>query len=753
VNTPPENDNPPNGTHGAFSILHSGVQRQLWRLGWSHLRLLQVQAIHAILESEKPVVISAATASGKTEAAFLPVLSRIADEPTGSVRALYVGPLRALINDQFSRVEELCHYLEMPVHRWHGDVSDSHKRRLLKAPSGVLLLTPESLESLFVNRSPHLVPLFHGLRFVVIDELHAFLDNERGLHLRSLLFRLRGALGQSEPFRMVGLSATIGDETTARNWVSPQQADNVVFIHDHTQKELRLRVHGYQEIDDSDEGAGLSEYKIAQDIWKHCAGHTNLVFANSRGDVEVFADLCNQLSQERKSNDVFLVHHGSLARDIRQDTEERLKAKPSITAFCSSTLELGVDIGNVRMVGQIGAPWSVASLKQRAGRSGRREEEARLLRIYLACEEPDAKSDVFDRLHLLLIQTIAIIQLMLQGWTESTQAPACDLSTLTQQVISIIAQTGGANAQGIYEALCENGAFSQIEPALFARLLRRLGDKEVDVIEQTPTGDLILGLLGEKLRKNKDFYAVFATPIEYALLHGGRLLGTLPISAPPPVDEHLLFAGSRWQVIALDLEKREIHVQPARGKKRPLFSGAGGEISDRVRLMMREVLEGNEEYLYLDNEANRFLINARSTAQLCKICTSHFIELGANRSAWITWGGSRIQETLWAMLKQNGITAAVKGIALICPISMERLQEITLQMASQNFEALELASHIPNKMRRKYDWLLCDELLEVGLSRDYISIMSAISHLSVAEKDYKPKEPQSFLKRNQGTKI
>jgi Lhr-like helicase len=179
----------------AFGMLHPGVQRQLWRMGWKSLRPLQVNTIHAILGGGGHVILSAATASGKTEAAFLPILSRIAQEPRGSVRAMYLGPLKALINDQFGRVEELCTHLEVPVYHWHGDVSAKEKAQLVEQPGGVLLITPESLESLFVNRSQYLSRLFGGLRFVVIDELHSFLDNERdrtGLWTRKGLRRLRG---------------------------------------------------------------------------------------------------------------------------------------------------------------------------------------------------------------------------------------------------------------------------------------------------------------------------------------------------------------------------------------------------------------------------------------------------------------------------------------------------------------------------------------------------------------------------------
>lgn len=180
----------------AFDLLAPGVQRQLYAMGWPSLRPIQADAIRAFSGTGNDLLIMAETAGGKTEAAFLPVLSAISDEPSGSVRALYVGPLKALINDQFGRLEDLCTHLEVGVHRWHGDVPASRKAALVKEPGGVLLITPESLESLLINRTGHLERLFGGLRAVVIDEVHSFLEGERGLHLASLLVRLRRYLAR-----------------------------------------------------------------------------------------------------------------------------------------------------------------------------------------------------------------------------------------------------------------------------------------------------------------------------------------------------------------------------------------------------------------------------------------------------------------------------------------------------------------------------------------------------------------------------
>jgi len=212
----------------AFQRLNPIIQEELYRMKWTALRSIQVDAIHEIIGGNKHLIISANTAGGKTEAAFLPILSEIVEDHKSSVRALYVGPLKALINDQFRRLEELCERAEIPVHKWHGDVGQSKKHQVLKSPGGVLLITPESIESLFINHPDKLDRLFSHLSFIVIDEMHAFLGTERGAQLRSLLARLTQRANHH--VRIIGLSATLGDMTSAQKWVDQENPDSIAMI-------------------------------------------------------------------------------------------------------------------------------------------------------------------------------------------------------------------------------------------------------------------------------------------------------------------------------------------------------------------------------------------------------------------------------------------------------------------------------------------------------------------------------------------
>ncbi|HEX5399679.1 MAG TPA: DEAD/DEAH box helicase [Verrucomicrobiae bacterium] len=229
-----------------FSLLHPGVQEAVWKMGWKRFLPIQAQAIHAICETKNHLLICAHTAGGKTEAAFMPIISQIAAIPQPSVQAIYVGPLKALINDQFRRLEELCARLEIPVHRWHGDVPANQKKKLRENPSGILLITPESLESNFINFGNKVPGVYRHLSSVVIDELHSFLGNERGVHLQSLLSRLQNAADCTP--RLVGLSATLADPQLARAFLAPDAVESVQVIQDTSAKrEIKFGIKTFLE--------------------------------------------------------------------------------------------------------------------------------------------------------------------------------------------------------------------------------------------------------------------------------------------------------------------------------------------------------------------------------------------------------------------------------------------------------------------------------------------------------------------------
>lgn len=638
----------------AFNLLAEPIQRWVWLKGWTTLRDIQESAIPHLINGDYDVIIAAATAGGKTEAAFLPLISKtyVADE-TGGFDLVYVGPLRALINDQFQRLEDLCESLEMPVHPWHGDITQGVKSRARKDPRGILLITPESLEAMFVLRGLEIARLFAGTQAIVIDELHALLDSERGIHLRSLLTRLELAVGRR--IRRVGLSATLGDMSLASCYLRPEAPEEIVQLISRSEgQELRVQLRGYVDRHHDNpsvsgearlDGPDTSDVSAAQAVGEHLfdkfRGTNNLVFAGSRHNVEIFSDILRRLCEKRKFPNEFFPHHASLSREHRAFVESRLKSgKLPVTAICTSTLELGIDIGDVTCVGQIGAPWSVAALRQRLGRSGRRDGQPAVLRMYTIEMETDGDSHPVDRLHLRLVRSIAMIELLIEGWCEPPRAEALHLSTLTHQILSVIAAFGGASASRLYATLCDRGPFRSVDPSLFARLLRRLGDPEIALIEQAKDGTLLPGREGERLVEHYSFFAVFHTPREYRVVHDTKTLGTIPLLAPLAKDMTIILVGRRWRVVEIHDRDKVIQVTPDFSGKPPVFGGDAGDIHQKITERMCEVLRTDILPAYLDKTAAEILSSARADYWRSGLDEQPIQHLGKDRYLLAPWTGT-----------------------------------------------------------------------------------------------------------------
>jgi len=722
----------------AFQRLNPIIQEELYRMKWTNLRPIQVEAIHAILGSNKHLIISANTAGGKTEAAFLPILSEIVEDHASSVRALYVGPLKALINDQFRRLEELCEHAEIPVHKWHGDVSQSKKHRVLKSPGGVLLITPESIESLFINHPDKLDKLFSHLAFIVIDELHAFLGTERGAQLRSLLARLTQHANHNA--RIIGLSATLGDMASAQKWVDRHNPDNVMLItDDDNSKSIKYIIKGYRRLESGEECgedstdeenaeslATPDDFRLAKDIISTFAGKTALIFANNKQQLELYADLTRRLLSQAGRPNPFRIHHGSLSKPEREDTEEALRSKSSPTAtFCSSTLELGIDVGNICEVGQIGAPWSVSSLKQRLGRSGRKEDESSVMWLYVVEDAATEQSRPIDRLFPQLLRAIAMTELMLEKWCEPPDIERWHLSTLVQQIMSVIAEAGGASALTLYERLITRGSFKNIDQQTFARILRSIGAK--DLIEQTQEGIIILGLKGERIVRSYEFYSAFVTEKELRVLHRGHLIGTVSALPTTGADGFLILAGRRWKILEIDLEREEILVEPSRGGRLPLFGGSSGpDLHPRIHEKMREILHGTKMPVYLDQVAKEMLQEARNFARESDILHYPFFRYG-KEMIWFTWCGTRVNRTLLGLGLYKGLDVSDEGIALTFEnMSDIEIQEYYGQFLREQPDPVELAQCFPVKAVEKYDGYLAEELLSEAFARNYLDLPGAL---------------------------
>lgn len=723
------------------------MQRWVYDQGWTSLHDAQERAIGPILDGDRDVIIAAATAAGKTEAAFLPILSNLAGtihreangnrtpwraydpwtervaEPSSGVQALYLSPLKALINDQYQRLRQLCERVDVPMHRWHGDVSASAKRKVVADPSGVLLITPESLEATFVNRGPIVPRLLAGLRYVVVDELHSFLGTQRGVQLQSLMNRVELAT-RLRPSR-IGLSATLGDMRQAAAFLRPTDPEHVLIVESKLDgRGLMLQLRGYlspppeprsgaeagQE-STAEEGALEDEDSrtaIADHLFGHLRGHDNLVFANTRNDVESYADLLARRSARARVPNEFWPHHGNLSREIREAVESRIKDRTlPASAVSTSTLELGIDIGSVTSVAQIGPPPSVASLWQRLGRSGRRDDPA-VLRLYISEPSLDGRAQPIDSLRCSAVQTTAMVRLMLGKWLESSVDPGFNYSTLIQQVMSVIAQHGGATAADLYGALCRAGPFHLVDRTRFARLLRAMGSH--DLLIQAPDGLLLPGVAGERHINNHRFYTAFQTAEEWRVSTGGETLGTIPIYQPLREGTMLVFAGKRWEVAGVDKSARVIEVERAAGGVPHFFGGVGPPVSDRVRAEMLAIYRSTDIPAWLDPRAQQLLSEGRAAFNGFGLDGSSIL-VGESEVLLFPWTGDRSMHTAALALSGRGVSASVVGPAIEVKTDTRELGGVVGRLLDGPRPApTDLAAGIENPEMDKWDWVLDEPL-------------------------------------------
>ena len=383
-----------------FSRFPDFIKEFIYRNNWSELRDIQLDAAKVIFDTESNLLLSSSTASGKTEAAFFPIITDILSHPecAESISVLYVAPLKSLINDQFSRLDELLDMTGITVTHWHGDVSASHKSKLLKNPEGILQITPESLESMLMNRANDIPRLFANRRFVVIDEIHSLIGSDRGNQVICHLSRISRLIGHSP--RRIGLSATIGDVELASAWLGAGSGRETVapipkkmplkwrlgLEHFYIQNPSEVQSHApnLSTAPQEDRGGRALLDPGYEFLYDALDGKKALVFSNSREETEYVTATLRQICKARGDKDVFLIHHGNLSASLREDAERTMKDDTVHQAVtCATvTLELGIDIGRLDRVGQMGAPTTVSGFLQRLGRSGRRGTPPEMIMVY-----------------------------------------------------------------------------------------------------------------------------------------------------------------------------------------------------------------------------------------------------------------------------------------------------------------------------------------------------------------------------------
>ncbi|MGZ9587282.1 DEAD/DEAH box helicase [Paenibacillus marinisediminis] len=718
------------GGGNPFHRLAPFIQEYIYKKRWDTLREAQLGACRVLFETQNHLLIASGTASGKTEAAFFPALTELYENPAKSVGILYIGPLKALINDQFERLNDLLREAHIPVWHWHGDVAQAEKTKLVRNPSGVLQITPESLEGLLMNKPNAIPAMFSDLRYVVVDEVHAFMGADRGTQVLSLLARIERMAG-SHP-RRVGLSATLSDYDTACAWLGAGTSCAVEVVAPQGGRKLRLSVEHFSFPDAKNEEEAEQLANARKAYYDYIYDHTRLkkalVFTNSRTDAEVTTLEMRRVAARRQEPDVFYVHHGSISAMLREEAEAALRAGhgPAVAA-ATVTLELGIDLGELERVVQLGAPYSCSSFVQRLGRSGRRGEAVSEM-LFVVPEEEDEEAQLPARMPWTLLRAIAVTELYVRDkWVEPIQLRKKPIGLLYHQTMSILKGMGEATPAELAREVLTLPPFQTIETEEYRMFLNYL--LQTDHLQLTEEGSLIIGLTGEKIVNNFRFLAVFKDDEEHVVYNGSEEIGS--ITTVPPPGYCFSLAGKLWKVVEIDSKHKAVYVKATRGKVDTLWLGGGGDMHTLVMRKMRDVLAESTIYPYLAPRAVNRLERARRLARESGLLTQSVIPAGGDSHFVLPWVGSKPFRTLERVLKHRlAERLALRSIVPMEPYYMvvsgradadTLLREIQHELANCE-DPISLLAPEEAPYLGKYDEFVAPELVRRAFAVDGLEI-------------------------------
>ena len=728
----------------AFDRYAPFVQEYIYQNHWENLRSIQVAAADAIFNTDENVLLTASTASGKTEAAFFPIITLFSEDMPSSVGCIYIGPLKALINDQFSRLNDLCAEADIPVWHWHGDVAQSHKAKLMKHPSGILQITPESLEALLLHKHAAIAKLFGDLRFVVIDEVHSLLRGDRGGQTLCLIERLSRIAGVNP--RRIGLSATIGDPEGTGEFLSLGTGRKTIIPKiDAKGSKWRLSMeHFYvkdaQAAEDKQIPGALPVLEEKTDdapanadpgigyIFEHTRGKKCLVFVNSREECEMVTTTLRHYCELNHEPDRFLVHHGNLSASYRETAEGIMKDDSQyMTTVTTATLELGIDIGRLERAFQIDAPWTVSSFLQRMGRTGRRELPPEMWFV-IREDEPEVRAMLPTTIPWKLLQGIALVQLYLEErWVEPPRLDRLPFSLLYHQTMSTLASCGELSPRALADRVLRLHYFHRITQEDYRVLLRHL--IATDHIQQTEQGGLIVGLAGERVINSFKFYGVFQESEEYTVRSESQELGT--VVSPPPVGEKLAIAGHVWQVLDVDHKRRLIYCQQVKGSVPAYFGQCPGDLHTKILTRMRRVLQEDRQYPYLMKNAVARLEQARFTAAHSGAAEKPLINLGGNMWCLLPWVGTYTFLTMERFLKikcadRLGLRNLDSARPFFIQFTMKADESAFFRVLSEEIrkpiDPMELVYPKELPLFDKYDEYLPEELVKKGFALGVLDV-------------------------------
>ncbi len=573
----------------AWDMLSEEVKSKIVDMGWDEFTEVQELSIPVILNNDSDVLIISETSSGKTEAAFLPLLSKISKERFyEGVKVLYISPLKALINDQFIRLEKLIEDMSIRLMKWHGDVSYSKKKIYLNNPSGILQTTPESLEGFLINRPYLLENILKDVEYIVIDEIHAFVGHDRGYHLQSILHRLRKFYNKR--CRVIALSATIEDTNSFAKWINDEEPSsvNIINVTNSTKKTMFFISHN-----DTDK---VIEEALVEDIFKLTSQMKALIFCNSRGEVEALCSELNELAGYEK----YHPHHSNINKEQREYIEDIMKSGPTVSIIATSTLELGIDIGDVDIVIQINSTSEVSSLKQRVGRSGRKAGKNRILQLY-------------SNSTISLLSSIASIELIKENKIEKPKITHKNYDYLFHQIISMCISSNGISAYSITKEILSIPVFADLSEDDVIKLINYMLETHyLEFIKSTK--EFGVGIQGEKLLKGKEIYSFFETAPAYEVIYQNSNIGLLDLTPLMKYTEgyQFILAGRKWVITGVEHERLKIYVDLSPAGSIPRFIGNSVGLDEIIKNKVHYLLCNDIEISYLNYEGNLVFENIKA---------------------------------------------------------------------------------------------------------------------------------------------
>ncbi|MCL2560303.1 MAG: DEAD/DEAH box helicase [Turicibacter sp.] len=712
-----------------FARLAPFIQDFIYYNKWTELRGIQVAACEAIFDTDSNLLLSSGTASGKTEAAFLPVLTELFDDPPASVGVLYISPLKALINDQFKRLDHLLMESNIPVTKWHGDASQSEKNKLMKQPDGILQITPESLESLLLNRQASCYKMFSDLRYVIIDEVHHFMRDPRGIQVLCVLERLQRLTGHVP--RRIGLSATLGDISLAEDWLNTGTGRNCVSpVTDEGKKSLRLFVQRFVRASGDDDSYEASSHREHNEyLFKMTLDKKTIIFTNSREETEFLMSNLREIALENKAPDVYRVHHGNISAILREQTEDEMKSsEDKIVTGATVTLELGIDIGSLDQVVQVGAPGNVSSFAQRLGRTGRRGQVSQLLFTFVEEIEVTA-NDTLGPINWNFIRLIAIIELYTrERWIEPLLPHNHSYSLLYHQTMGYLKSNGEVSPAKLAEEMLSMASFAMITQEDFKILLAHLID--IEHVQKTERGGLIVGRVGEKIVNHFHFYTVFIVPEYYLVKDENRSIGT--VDKVYPVGVRFSLAGMTWETVDINTQSKVIFVKSVPGISEVDWDvDFRGELHTKLVRKVQSILIGDDDYPYLSESCKERLSEIRYLARNSGILTELVTPLANRHFAIFPWIGTRQLFTLHYTLLDRGIKSKIPWDTCVylevlfdgTPVELEALIRDILSK-DLNLHSLPYpdASEVENRYSRyiKYSEFVPSRLLRKQFIEDFL---------------------------------